>query len=380
MTIDPTQLSCLVLATDQQQHQHISTWLGASGLVGSVTAVYDDDALCQQLSNSPPHMCIVVINHRQQTLPQCVWQQGNTKILVLTKSRKIGKYQYLLEKGASDLASLKKPLAAQHAIRRLIDDCVNTLQKHFFEIRSSHLQQEVTTLKQVLDSRDTSRKNNTSTLIDASLFVNRSSLQPSNEDIPVVGKTERRPALSNKESRQLIDAATGLPARFSAIEQFQRELNALEAASIRQARTSSQKNPGRCTVMLLQLVGVSNGEDQSSVNQNLQDLILCRAANVLQSQLRHGRLLGRSDQQSLLLLIRQQSSLTSRAAANWVRDQLGSLNGLIDPARNVQIFTLTLEPGNSPAAEDLVCRLEAHRRARQKNALRSSASSPELVP
>ena len=72
------QLSCLVLSHDDEHHKQISQWLGVSKRVGLVTAVDNEKSLSQHLVNTRYHLCVIVVDNREQTLPGRILRYPDT--------------------------------------------------------------------------------------------------------------------------------------------------------------------------------------------------------------------------------------------------------------------------------------------------------------
>lgn len=339
MNPDIPQLNCLVLAHQKEHHKLVSTWLGVSKRVGSVTAVQDDDKLCEQLgSNSHTHLCIIVVDNREQTLPSCTLRYPDMRLLVLAANGKPGKLSGWLQQGATDIVSLRKPVAAQHAISRLIDECVVHLQKRFLKTRIEQLDQEVNYLKSMLQS------DKRSFAITASNDTQHSATQQVEEDL----HCDKQPALQNIiVKNKLRDQATGLPARTTVIDRFQKMLQ------------SDIKAP-RFTAMLVRILTDKSKNEQSGAEKTVQDLTLYRAADALQKCMVHGTILGRVNKNALLLIQSSDIEPASRDAANRVRETIGSLGGLIDSETDVRINTMNLPAKTSLSVDEMVARLEAH--------------------
>ena len=142
------------------------------------------------------------------------------------------------------------------------------------------------------------------------------------------------------------DSATGLRARISVLKKFQQML------------TTEIKAP-RFTALLISILTDSDADGQSVAAKNVQDLSLFRAANTLQKRLGTGIILGRINQNALLLIHSSHNDPVSRNAANRVRDSLGSLGGLVDAATDIHINTMNLPANTSISANEVVARLEA---------------------
>jgi len=336
---DIPQLSCLVLAHQDDYHQLVSAWLGVSKRVGSVTAVQDDESLCKQLSNTnTTHLCIIVVADREQVLPACTLRYPDMRLLVLTASNKTGKLTGWLQQGATDVVSLQKSAAAQHAISRLIDECVADLQQYSLNTRIAQLDQEVSYLKSMLqgDKRSFS--------ITASNDTQHSATQQVEADL----HCDEQPALENIVVKQkLRDTATGLPARTSVMERFAHMLQ-------------SDIQAPRFTAMLVRILTDKNKNEQSGAEKTVQDLTLYRAADALQKRMVQGTILGRVNKNALLLIQSSDIEPASRDAANRVRETIGSLGGLIDSETDVRINTMNLPAKTNISVDEMVARLEAH--------------------
>ncbi len=138
------------------------------------------------------------------------------------------------------------------------------------------------------------------------------------------------------------DSVTGLPARKTALQNFQRVLQAGRAQ--------------RYTATLVQLV-VSAGEKASGADRTLQDLTVYRAADALQRSFLAEGLLGRVSQSALLLIRPQTTMQQSATTADQVRNALGSLGGIIDTRHDLHINTLNIS-SSSMSASEAVERLE----------------------
>lgn len=339
MSLDIPQLSCLVLAHQVEHHRLVSTWLGVSKRVGSVTAVRDDESLCKQLSSTNnTHICIIVVDNREQVLPACTLRYPGMRLLVLTASNKTGKLTGWLQQGATDVVSLQKSAATQHAISRLIDECVADLKQHHLKTRIAQLDKEVNYLKSMLQS------DKRSFAITASNDTQHSATQQVEEDL----HCEEEPTLQNIVERQkLRDTATGLPARSSVMERFQNMLQ-------------TDITTPRFTALLVRILTDKNKNEQSGAEKTVQDLTLYRAADVLQKRMVQGTILGRVNKNALLLIQSSDIEPTSRDAANRVRETIGSLGGLIDSDTDVRINTMNLPAKTHISVDEMVARLEAH--------------------
>lgn len=333
------QLSCLVLARQDDHHKLVSSWLGVSKRVGSVTAVQSDESLCQQLSSvASCQLCIIVVDSPEQTLPACTLRYPDMRLLVLTASRKSGKLTDWLQQGATDVVSVRKSVAAQHAISRLIDECIENLKQQSLKTRIQQLDHEVTYLKSMLQS------DKRSFAITASNDTQHSATGQVETDLLCTKPPVIKDIVTKNKLR---DVATGLPARSSVMNRFQKMLQ------------SDIKAP-RFTATLVRILTDKNTEAQSGAEKTVQDLTLYRAADALQKRMVQGTILGRVNQNALLLIQSSDIEPASRDGANRVRETLGSLGGLIDAEKDLRINTVTLPAKTRISADEVVARLEAH--------------------
>jgi len=339
---DRSQLNCLVLSDQQEHHKRVSGWLGVSKRVGSVTAVNDDISLCKHLSVAAAAICILVVENREQPLPACILRYPQMPVLVLSVGGKTGKLLQWLQQGATDVVSLKKTAAAQHAISRLIDQCTLQQRQRYLETRTRQLEQEVAYLKSMLQS------DKRSFALSASNDNTHDSLLQLESDL----RQTERPLIENVVAKQQArDEATGLPARRSVLRRFQSLLQA-------------DIKPPKFTAMLVRILTSNSTDERPAPHTNgaaktVQDLTLYRAASALQKSMGPDSIIGRVNQNALLLIQSSGSDTVSRNAANQVRETLGSLGGLIDGGTDVRINTMTLPSKSRFTANDVVARLEA---------------------
>lgn len=338
MNPDIPQLSCLVLARQDDHHKLVSSWLGISKRVGSVTAVQDEESLCHQLSSvSNCHLCIIVVDTPEQALPACTLRYPDMRLLILTTARKGGKLTDWLQQGATDVVSVKKPVAAQHAISRLIDECVGGLKQQSLQTHIQQLEHEISYMRSLLQS------DKRSFAITASNDTQHSATDQVEADLQCI----KPPVINDIVTEQkLRDVATGLPARTSVMDRFQEMLQ------------SDIKAP-RFTAMLVRILTDKNAQEQSGAEKTVQDLTLYRAADALQKRMVQGTILGRINQNALLLIQSSDIAPASRDGANHVRKTLGSLGGLIDADKDVRINTMTLPAKTNISVDEMVARLEA---------------------
>jgi len=312
----------------------VSTWLGENECVAGVTAVTDELSLEKYLSKARVHLCIVVFDKYDLALPVCFLRQTDVPVLVITTDRKPGKLKTLFQQGASDIVSLRKSSQAKHAIRRILDECQSMQKIRFLQSHIQNLEKEVAYLQSILNSKNRATAANDAEHNEADKVMARLKLmqQPVVENI-----------ISNYKPR---DIATDLRVRISVLERFQQML-------------SSEIKAPRFTALLVSILIDDNTNAQSGAAKNVQDLTLFRAADTLKNQLGTGTLLGRINQNALLLIQSSDDEPVSRDAANRVRDSLGSLGGLIDAETDVHINTMNLPAKTSISANEVVARLEA---------------------
>lgn len=342
MNADHPQLNCLVLSGQEEHHKLVSGWLGVSKRVGSVTSVNDDASLCKHLSSTPADVCILVVENREQPLPACILRYPHMPVLVLTAGRKTGKLLLWLQQGATDVISVKKTAAAQHAISRLIDQSVAQQKQRFLETRNQQLEQEVAYLKSMLQSDKRS----------FALSASNDNTHDTLLQLESALRQTQRPLIENVVAKQQArDEATGLPARRSVLRRFQTLLQA-------------DIKPPKFTAMLVRILTDSASHKGLATHHNgadktVQDLTLYRAASALQKSMGANSIIGRVNTNALLLIQSSDTETVSRDAANHVRDTLGSLGGLIDGETDVRINTMTLPSKSRFTANDVVARLES---------------------
>ncbi len=305
--------------------------------MGSVTAVHDAQSLEKHLINTQCDLCIVVVDDREQILPSCITHYPDMPVLVLTVSRKTGKLHHWFQQGATDVVSLQKPAAAQHAISRLIDECVSKQNQKLLTVRNQQLEQELAYLRSMINSDKRS----------FAVTASNENLLSKAERVEVSLKRMKQPVVENIiENYKARDLATGLPARTSVLDRFQKMLH------------SEIKAP-RFTAMLVRILSDNNKDEKVGADKTVQDLTLYRAADALQKRLAKGTIMGRINQNALLLIQSSDDEPVSRDAANRVRDTLGTLGGLIDADTDVHINTMNLPAKTKISADEVVERLEA---------------------
>jgi len=331
------QLNCLVLSKQREHHKLVSTWLGENKCVGGVTAVSDENSLNKHLSRAQVHLCIVVLEKHEKALPVGLVRHQNIPLLVLSTSRKTGKLKTLFQQDTYEVISLTKITAARQAIGRLVEKCRSTQKLRFLQAHVQYLEKEVAYLQSIL---------NTKKPRPVPIAANDAEHGEA-ERVLAKLKRMRQPIVENVISNyKPRDIATGLRARISVLERLQQIL-------------SSEIKAPRFTALLVSILADSDNKKQSGAAKNVQDLTLYRAADTLEKRLGSGTLLGRINQNALLLIQSSDDEPVSRDAANRIRDSLGSLGGLIDAETDIHINTMNLPASTSISANEVVARLEA---------------------
>jgi len=142
-----SQLRCIILSSNEQQHKLVSAWLGVSRRVASLTAVQTADSLCHHLSSAHCHLCIIISNG-SEPLPPCLQMYPHMRVLVLTEKRKSVNLAEWLQQGATDVVRFKNTTAVQHAISRLIDQCLLEMSNREMLVRTRTMKQDMALLKE----------------------------------------------------------------------------------------------------------------------------------------------------------------------------------------------------------------------------------------
>ncbi len=294
-------------------------WLSVSKRIASIECAHNEQALRKQLAITQRQLVIYIAEHRNQILPAYLLRYPDTRVLVLTPKRKLGGFIQWLQQGATDIVSLQKPVMVQHALSRLIDECVQNIKLNQLIERNRELEailaaQSTFTIDLQAGDKSNAKKVNTKSQIN----------------LPVLDT----------------DSATGLPARSTVLKNFEQLLK-------------NGEKQARYTAMLVRVFTAENSKSvETRSDKSRQDLSLYRAANLLQYKVKGGSLIGRIDDNALLLIQAADAATGSREVANKVRQSLGSLGGLIESARDVRINTLNLS-SSVMSANEVVERLEA---------------------
>jgi len=330
-------LSCLVLSQRHEHHKLVSTWLGECNYVGSVTAVSDDSSLGKYLNKAHVHLCIVVLEKHEITLPASILSHAHIPVVALTATRKPEKIRKLIQQGATEVVSIGNTYLAKHAISRLLAECRSKQKLRFLQAHIQVLEKQVAYLQSILMS------DKRSFALTAANDAEHKSVRQIEAKLQSMQQPVVENVIANYKPR---DSATGLRARISVLKKFQQVL-------------ASEIKAPRFTALLVSILTDKDSGEQSGASKNVQDLTLFRAADALKKRLGTGIILGRINQNALLLIQSSYDEPVSRDAANRVRDSLGSLGGLIDAETDVRINTINLPAKTSISANEVVARLEA---------------------
>ncbi|MEE9321981.1 MAG: diguanylate cyclase [Granulosicoccus sp.] len=400
MNDENNQLACLILTTDSDQKRRLTEALQQPSCVEHVDIVRDNAAFRQHLSERRYDLAVLAVEDIGDRLPACLLRYPDLRVLVLLPGKrrvdpgsKTHPLSAWLQQGANDVVNQGHDAAITHALSRLLDECILQARLRASEANSRY---QNSLLQAVLDShphavalsrqgehwrsnaafatlnneanqtQQTARSclewmdgasqrtcNTLNTNANTSFIVKSrqgkrfelalSSIQLGNDEVRLLSVQPVSIAAQCKPDTDL-DSVTGLPARTSVVQRFQKLLQSPRAA-------------GRYTAMLVQLPDEDQLLSGSGANRTLQDLTLYRAADALQQHFKSDTLLGRTSRNALLLIRPTTPTETSRATANRVRQVLGSLGGLVDPPSNVRINTLTLA-SSALSAHEVMARLE----------------------
>jgi GGDEF domain-containing protein len=391
------QLVCLVMTTNSSRQAQIGEWLRFGCRVERVDNVYDAVAMRHQLAARAYDMTVIVSGDKDQTLPPCLLRYPDMRVLVLTTTRKIGPLPEWLHQGATEVVSLQKLPAVHHTISRLLDECLMMRKVQALCEQTDEQRQIIDALLSkhphgigLWQNGQVKRLNNqfdqsTGLMINPDGLINENAwldwmsvanryplgeLTLNLSEEPTMtssttgepagqllmqrvrhrGKAARllqvsaRPKLTKNIPELATDSVTGLLARDSVLQGFQRLLH-------------SGRQTKRYTAMLVQLLTSDEASRTTAVSRTLQDLTIYRAAEMLQQNFVGNTLLGRVSHDALLLIRPSTAVDASRLAANRVREVLGSLGGLLDAPNELRINTLNLAATSLSAAE-VISRLE----------------------
>jgi len=333
------------MSTDSALHKRVSSWLGVSKRVSSVTAVSDESSLARYLGHAECHLVILVLENDKQALPSATLQYPHLRVLAITAELQTVNSELFYQQGATDVVSLHEPAIAQHAISRLIDECVQQLKLQRLQMHCDTLRAEINAMHSKFNDKPRVQ-----------------SMKASNDHQHDQGDAAQasfqhmvKPVIENIITKSnLRDSATGLPSRKTVLKRFQSML------------LSDIKAP-RFTALLIHILTDKKTTDQhstatsnteNSAEKNVMDLTLYRAANALQACVATNSILGRVNQNALLLIQPSDVEPVSRDAANRVRQSLGTLGGLIDADNDLHINTVNFPSSTKISADEVVERLE----------------------
>lgn len=326
------------MSSDKAHHKQVSGWLGVSKRVNSVTAVSDDVSLTKYLRLTTCHLCILLIDNNEQALPNCILQHPQLRVLVIITTKPSGAPELLYQQGATDVVTLLEPKATQHAISRLIDECVQHFMVEQLERHNEQLQTEVEALRLFVEEPSANlpfQASNDNSHSDAHSRPYANELQ-----------FEPAPKIENIIKSNMRDRATGLPSRTTVMQRFTQMLR------------SDVKAP-RFTALLVNILADQQSRPgQSGIDKNVQDLTLYRAADAIQHCVAASTIFGRINKNALLLIQPSDIEPASRDAANRVRASLGTLGGLIDADSDIHINTMNLPSSTTISADEVVKKLE----------------------
>ncbi len=357
---DIPKLRCLVLAENPEHHKTISEWLGVSKRVGSVTSVYDKNSLRMQLEETICHIAIEVVTDSKQHLISNTAASSDTRVLVVTESRKTGNRQHWYQQGASDIASLKKPDDVRHSISRLIDECVMQLSLRLMAASTERLKTELEALKRsqnhplteqetppqspVSDSQNVSSGLSTQTLSTLT-GLDVGSISRSNMVADWLTAAPANQPVG--EQPYLYDRDTGLPLRAELLRRLQHWLRVLKHEHL--------------TAMLVEIDCKQDGKAtllHPTVEQSRITSALQMAASVLVQHSPSSSLIGRSSTNALMRIDRSSSSKTGREAVNELRHLLrfeAASHGNVA----VRLHSISLPRLSSSQAKQVFTRLES---------------------
>lgn len=344
MRTEIPQLNCLVYATHDQYHQQVSTWLGFSKRVGSVTSVETDNAVAKFLASASSDLAIIVVSDNSQSLPACLQQHAELPVLVLTENKEPRDLAQWFQQGATDVVSIQNTVTVQHAISRLIDE-------HSLKQRLAVLEQQVQDtqlqnqyLKQILErgSRFMSNRVQSSTTATQSPHVEKT-------QTVALRTIKGRYNFKHLNKTQHVEPQSDISksnTRANLLNRFQTFLQ-------------SNKKPKRYTALLVRVLKQSDEASPGDSAKRSHTPTLHKAAQALKARLREATVMGQLNDNALVIVQDTDKENTSRDTANQVRDLLSSLEGISDTKKDVRINTLTLRNSGKLSAEEAVERLES---------------------
>jgi len=234
------QLRCLVLASKSEHHKRVSAWLGVSKRVSSVTAVDEARFLCKHLESTGSDLCVIVVNGPDDSLPGCIKYYASMPVLVLSSNRESGEPSHWFQQGATDVASMRNTDASQHAISRLIDECIAKQTQRYLQTRNEQLMQEIDYLRSMInsDKRSFTISASNEAHFDASDRKLSTGPLKATDSLEAALTRMPQPSIENVvKNYKARDAATGLPARSSVLERASVPRRRSEIASRAEAQT-----------------------------------------------------------------------------------------------------------------------------------------------
>ena len=163
------------------------------------------------------------------------------------------------------------------------------------------------------------------------------------------------------------DSVSGLPARQTVVRNFQRWLGRATENSRYVAMTIDLSNSellvtaaeqAHPPVLTQPINADSSRANASNTDRTLQNLAVYRAADRLSQTLSSNTLLGRLNDDRLLIIRELEADEAPRMLAKGIRRSLGSLGGLLGSPEAVRINTVNISAKHGASAEGLVTRLE----------------------
>ncbi len=174
-------------------------------------------------------------------------------------------------------------------------------------------------------------------------------------------------AVMNTLPTQETDSVSGLPARQTVVNKFQRWLQrpndkaryvAMTVELSGRALSSDTKSHTQVSQASTAASPLIQTRSTSPIDRTLQDLAVYRAADRLSRSLSPKTLLGRLSDNRLLIIRELDVNEAPRMLAKGIRRSLGSLGGLLGSPEAVRINTVNIIATQGASAEGLVSRLE----------------------
>lgn len=398
MRIDSQRpVRCLIQASDiARMHSLVETSVETS--IAGRSAVQIDylegqNQIPDKLTKARYKLIVLTPDSPHEQLPQCLLDQPELSILVVTPSAYENSVDHWIRQGATDIVSQDRYDHFGHVFRRMLNECVlrteleiannqlaaqNRLQELLLNTQTEALLlwqngqalQTNTCLNELIDC---SENDNLTRTIQWTRWISRQTLQilaqasthslnktiitnnagiqyhawiehlVLNEGPAQLIRINPEPITDNQLPQSETDSVTGLFARSAFVLRWQLWLDSLH-------------NYQRYTAMLITLPDVQSESGCDGIDGTMQDLLAYRASNAIEQHFGQCTMVGRTNKNCLLLVQLTERS-TSRKSAMAVKTLLGSLGGLIDDPASIIIKTLTLSP-TSLSANDVLRRLE----------------------